>query len=138
MKFFIITKKSLLITLCLAVVLFLTAMWSSSLRLANIDGSTHEQRMLFIKSLGITVDEEAVTVKETVIPQKFGYVYDRYNELQNKAGFDLSPFKGKAVTVYGYPLLSEEKILTLIVCDDKIIGGDIAETDIHGEMKTLR
>ncbi len=136
--FFTVTKKSLLITLCFTIVLFLTAMWSSSLRLTYIDGSTHYQRMLFIKTLGFAVDENGVSVKETLIPKEFGEVYTRYNTLQKRAGFDLSDFKGKAVTVYNYPMLDEGKILTLIVCDGKIIGGDIAETEIYGEMKALR
>ncbi len=136
--FFTVTKKGLFITLSVVAVLFLTAMWSASLRLSVIDGSTHAKRMMFINELGISVDEENCTSKETVIPNEFGAVYNEYNKLQKKAGFNLADFKGKSVTVYSYPLLGENKILTLLVHDNNIIGGDIAETKLDGEMLPLR
>lgn len=135
--FFTITKKGLFLMLCATIILFLTAMWCSSLKISFIDGSTHAQRMVYINGLKISVNEDLCTYKETVIPNEFGEVYEEYNMLQKQAGFDLSDFKGKSVTVYSYPVSGEEKVLTLIICDGKIIGGDIAETKINGKMKSL-
>ncbi len=135
--FFTVTKKSLLVALAVAVTVFICVMWVSSLKVSAVSGATHQSRMTYIKGLKLDVDEEKVKVKETVIPEEFGEVYNKYNQLQNQAGFDLSPFKGRRVTVYGYPLKTGEKILTLIVCDDNIIGGDIADVRLEGEMKPL-
>ncbi len=139
MKLFLtISKKGLIIALCAIAVLFLTAMWSSSLKLSAIDGSTHAKRMIFIKQLGVSVNEENCTSKVTVIPDEFSDVYLNYNNIQKSAGFDLSSFKGKEVTIYSYSLVGEEKILTLIVCENNIIGGDIAETSLGGKMQPLK
>ena len=139
MKFFLtVTKKGLFVALAVAVTVFLCVMWATSLKVSAINGATHENRMTYIKSLNVDVDEDAVSVKETVIPEDFGDVYTKYNEIQKKAGFDLTSFKGKEVTVYSYLLKNQKQTLTLIVCEDCIIGGDIADIKIDGEMKPLK
>ncbi len=139
MKFFCtITKKRLLIAFCCLTVAFLTALWSLSLKYTVIDGSTHEKRMLYITDLGYNVDEENFTAKETVIPSKFSDVYSNYNKIQKQAGFDLSNYKGRDITVYCYPINNENRNLTLIVHNGRIIGGDIADTALNGRMKPLK
>ncbi len=135
--FFTVTRKSLAVILSAAVVTFLVAMWSVSLKASAIDGSTHAARMIYINSLGIQVDQENGTSKTTVIPTEFGSVYNEYNKLQREAGFDLENFKGKEITVYGYPILGADKTLTLLVYDNNIIGGDISETKINGKMEPI-
>ena len=136
--FFTVTKKGLFVALAVAVTFFICVMWATSLKVSAINGATHRNRMTYIKSLNIDVDENSVSVKETVIPEDFGEVYDRYNEIQKMAGFDLTSFKGREVTVYSYPLKNQNRVLTLIVCEDRIIGGDIADIKIDGEMKPLK
>ena len=136
--FFTITKRKLAIILCVVVMVFLGSVWVSSLSVSLPDGSTHAKRMVYIRGLGLDVDEEGFTSKETQIPEKFSDVYLNYNKLQKQGGFDLSQFKGKSVTVYSYPLKNSDKILTLIVCEGQIIGGDIAETKIGGKMTEIR
>lgn len=138
MKLFLtVTKKGLFVFLASVVVLFLSIMWIFSLKVSAIDGSTHAKRISYINSLGIAVDEDNFTSKETVIPTEFGEVYDEYNKLQKAAGFDLARYKGKGVTVYSYPVLKQDKNLTLIVCEGNIIGGDIAEISFSGKMLPL-
>lgn len=136
--FFTVTKKGLCVALSAIVILFLSAMWTFSIKASAIDGSTHARRMVYINSLGIAVEEDKCSSKQTVIPTEFQDVYREYNKLQKEAGFDLTSFKGKSVTVYSYPVLGQKKNLTLIVCDGNIIGGDIAETSLDGEMLPLR
>lgn len=136
--FFTLTIKGLCVALSAVVILFLSAMWTFSLKASEIDGSTHAKRMIYINSLGVAVDEDGFLFKETVIPTEFSDVYSEYNRLQKEAGFDLARFKGKPVTVYSYPVSGQEKNLTLIVCDGNIIGGDIAETKLSGKMLPLR
>lgn len=138
MKLFLtVTKKGLFVFLASVVVLFLSIMWIFSLKVSAIDGSTHAKRISYINSLGIAVDEDNFTSKETVIPTEFGEVYNEYNKLQKEVGFDLARFKGKGVTVYSYPVLKQDKNLTLIVCEGNIIGGDIAEISFSGKMLPL-
>lgn len=132
-----ITKKVLAITFCSVTIAFLTAIWALSLKYTVIDGSTHEKRMLYITDLGYSVDEEGCTSKETIIPSEFSDVYRNYNRIQKSAGFDLSDYRGKAITVYCYPIKHENKNLTLIVHNGKVIGGDVADTALNGEMKPL-
>ena len=138
MKLFLtVTKKGLFVFLALIVVVFLSIMWMFSLEVSSIDGSTHAKRISYINSFGIAVDEDNFTSKDTAIPTEFGEVYNEYNKLQKEAGFDLARFKGKGVTVYSYPVLKQDKNLTLIVCEGNIIGGDIAETSFSGKMLPL-
>lgn len=82
--FFTVTKKGLFVALAVAVTFFLCVMWATSLKVSAINGATHQNRMIYIKSLNIDVDENSVSVKETVIPEDFGEVYERYNEVQKK------------------------------------------------------
>lgn len=136
--FFLVTKKGLAAVLSAVIVLFILASWTVSLKLTAIDGSTHEKRAHYIKSLGYEINEKDITSKETVIPSEFGEVYSNYNKIQRQAGFDLSDYKGKNVTVYTYPLWENNKNLNLIVYEGKIIGGDVCDTAFDGEMKPLK
>ncbi len=135
--FFTITKKSLAIILCVILIAFVTVARVASLKVSAIDGSTHEKRMIYARSLKLCVEEEEITYKETVIPRIFSDVYKSYNELQKEAGFNLSQYKGERVTVYTCPLSGEKRNLTLIVHKGKIIGGDICDISVKGEMKPL-
>ena len=136
--FFILTKRRLAVIFCSMIFIFVGTVWTSSLRVSAIDGSTHAKRMEYIRYLKVDVSEEEYTFKETVIPESFSDVYKEYNKLQMLGGFDLSNYKGEKVTVYSYPLIASERILTLIIHDGEIIGGDIAETKIDGKMTEIR
>ena len=136
--FFTITKKGLIIALASVSLLLLTSIWTFSIKADMPDGSTHAKRMVYAKSLNLSLDEEKITSKETVIPTEFGAVYSEYNEIQKQAGFNLKNYKGKTVTVYSCPLTDKKRTLTLIVCNGKIIGGDIAEISANGKMLPLK
>ena len=138
MKFFItFTKKKLFLALLIlsAVLVIIFNIRASAGRFP--DGLTNDHRVTFIESLGLSADDSRVQSKTVIIPRNFSNVYTRYNELQLKAGFDLSKFKGREATLYTYPL-SEDRVVNLIVCKGKIIGGDIADTSFNGEMKPLK
>ncbi len=67
--------------------------------------------------------------QQVVIPLTFNDIYQQYNALQEKIGLDLSPYRGKTCTKYTFVLPSlpsqTERILTLLVYDHHLIGGDI-------------
>ncbi len=137
MKIFIIlSKKSLAIILATLIVLLILIGQIVSADVGKIDGSTHAKRIAYLKSLNLQVDDSNPTSKAIIIPESFNDVYNQYNIIQKKAGFDLSNHKGKTATLYTYSLNSESNV-HVIVCDNVIIGGDIAEISINGNIKPL-
>ena len=84
-------------------------------------------------------NEEPVDVREVVIPAEFSDVYTAYNEMQRAQGFDLKPYAGEKCTQYryiisNYPDCTETVIATLLVFEDKIIGGDVSVETADGFM----
>ncbi len=105
----------------------------------GIDGSTNAKRVNYLQTLGFEVDETATEIKDITIPQEFSSVYEKYNLLQQKSGFNLENHKGKKAKVYTYSVNGDpEKAVHLIVCNDEIIGGDIASAKIDGNMTGLQ
>lgn len=139
MKFYLLlSKRNLLIFTALMVIIFLIAGNIYSMRLSVLDGSTNAKRVNFISRLGYEIDDNSVKSKDIIIPAKFGEVYEEYNKLQKKAGFDLYNHRGKSAKVFTYTVLyKEDTELHLIVSDDKIIGGDVASVKLNGDMKPL-
>lgn len=104
-----------------------------------LDGSTTQKRVEFLEQFGWVVDASGETVKDTVIPSEFDNVYEAYNNIQMAQDFDLSEYKGKTVKLYSlkinnYPKDSEYVYATLLVFDNKIIGGDVHSTELSGFM----
>ena len=132
-----LTKKKLFVIFCAACTTFFILVYFLSVDASGIDLSTNAKRVDYIKTLGVTLTSDDYTSKNTVIPCEFGAVYNKYNALQGSAGYDLSRFKGKEVTVYTYNCKGD-KVVNLIVFKDKLIGGDIAETSFGGSMTALK
>ena len=85
-----------------------------------------------------------VDVDKNIIGNLDNQTYRNYNELQKKAGFDLSAYKGSKAKVYTYKVLSygpfkaqDNARLNLIVYNGRIIGGDISTVAINGVMLPL-
>lgn len=71
---------------------------------------------------------------EIVIPKSFNTVYEKYNELLKQGGYDLTPYCGKRCTRYTYLIDGGAARLNVIVCEGKLIGGDICSLSIDGVM----
>lgn len=139
MKIFItLSKRSIAVILASVIIALLLTAQAFSAKIQRIDGSTNALRVEYLKSLKLDADDTNVQSKEITIPQNFSDVYKEYNSLQKKAGFDLSKYKGKNATVYTYDVSGSERQIHLIVCDGNVIGGDIADIKIDGEMRPLR
>ena len=132
-----LTKKKIAIILCCLVLGFILLGQFFSAKAYGVDVSTNEKRVQYIATLGLSLQSDNFTQKEVTIPEEFGAVYNNYNSLQREAGFDLSNYRGKRVTVYTYSLDSQRQV-SLIVFKDKLIGGDIASLKIDGQMTALR
>ena len=107
--YFIFTKRGLAVMLALTVLALIILGQFSTLNYSFSDGSTHQKRMEFLSFIGVNVNETAVAVKKTVIPQEIDGNTLQYNEIQKKAGFDLLKFRGKAATIYSYSLIENSQ-----------------------------
>lgn len=135
------TVKKVLVAIGLAAVAVLAVIWLVSGFSGSSEPavSTKEERMAFLKALGWEADPESETEKDVIIPEVFDEIYESYNELQKKAGYDLADYKGKTVKKFSYIILnypSAEKDdiikLDLLVLDGRVIGGDIYAPKLDG------
>lgn len=131
--------KSIVAVVFLLLVLscFLFFCGGSSVFKANY-GNT-EERINYLRVHGWIVEGE--TEKKVTVPQVFSKVYEDYNTLQKRQGFDLTLFAGKEVTLYSYTVLnypSTETVLAhLMVCDGMIIAADICSTSLNGFISVI-
>ena len=105
----------------------------------ELDARTREKRVAFLNSYNWQVDASSEQVKTITIPNEFDNVYTAYNNIQKAQGFDLYDYKGKQVCLYtlkinNYPNDSRYVFASLLVCENKIIGGDIHSTELSGFM----
>lgn len=110
----------------------------------NFSAETENDRLNFISQLGLTVENEPLSVNEILIPSEFDEVYTQYNNIQLQSGFNLTNYKGYTVKKWTYRVTdypgyekSNSVQLTLLVYRNRIIGGDICSTAIDGFMEPL-
>lgn len=106
------------------------------------NAETNKKRVDYISGLGVTLQSDSATVKEVTIPEKFSQVYENYNKLQKKAGFNLEGYKGATVTLYTYPIATPKGYngtwnCNLLVYNGRVIGGDISSVELNGYMLPL-
>ena len=127
-------KKFLCIIVVLGVIVAKTV--SSN----TYEAETEKGRIKCISQYGWKVSEK---VEEAVIsiPKPLNLVYIRYNEIQKRAGFDISEYEGKKVCRYTYKVLNHshkgDVYANIFVCDGKMIAADIMSRDIGGFMHEI-
>lgn len=99
------------------------------------------QLLSFISSFGWEVDEEPDEVREVIIPAEFDDVYENYNAIQLKQGYDLKKYAGERVkrwtyTVRNYPdyIDSDCIKINILVYGGEVIGGDVCSVRLDGFM----
>ena len=103
----------------------------------GIPGDTNSQRITFLTQYGWQVEEEPEEFEDITIPEEFGEVYARYNDLQKEQNqMDLEPYAGKECRKWVYTVLNypEEGHVqaTVLVHEGQIIGGDISSAELDG------
>lgn len=95
----------------------------------------------FVSQFGWEVSEEPDEVREIIIPAEFDDVYDNYNSIQIKQGYNLEKYAGERVkrwtfTVTNYPGYEDEDFIkiNILVCDGEVIGGDVCSVKLDGFM----
>ncbi|MEE0867728.1 MAG: DUF4830 domain-containing protein [Clostridia bacterium] len=92
-----------------------------------------------IYNMGYTdVSVKELEKEEIVLPERFGAVYERYNEIQKAGGYDLTAYRGKSCTRYTYEIPSKNARANILVYEGKIIGGDISSITIDGIMIPIK
>lgn len=130
-------KQVVLLILLITVIVFLTKCTVSYFS-GKTGSVSAEEAAEFLSEYGWEVDLENVHTQHTVIPQNFSEVYERYNALQLKQGYDLSKYKGEETIQYTFNVTNykgydyvEAHVLTW---GGKIIGGDLCSTELNGFM----
>lgn len=105
-------------------------------------GETNDDRVAYLATFGWSVNAEPTQTQKVKIPDTTeNKVFARYNDLQKSQGFDLTEYAGKEVMRYVYEILnypdaSAPVYASVLVCDGRVIGGDITNSApdgvIHG------
>lgn len=138
---FIITKKKLL-NILLVFVLGVTLLClivfkvSDNKNVVALQPATDTlERVAFIENLGYTVNRETPEESKNIqIPYVFNDIYNQYQEIQQKAGYDLTKYSGNNATLYTYSLIYKNRTdvyAHLLVVDEKVIGGDISALSVE-------
>lgn len=111
----------------------------SSIGQYQLAAGTNEERIDFLAQFGWEVEDEPVALETVNIPQSFNRVYNRYNEIQLEQGLDLHDYAGKeckrvSYRVTNYPETDCIVNANLLIYDGRVVGGDIASTELDGFM----
>ncbi len=135
--------KTLVTVLIIAAVVF-AAIYTLNrlLKPSAITLETESERIAFLEGLGWETSGEAINCREVTIPEEWNEVYVKYNDLQLEQGFDLSKYKGRPAVIYSYSILNydgkpQNIVANLVICGDKLIGGDVSCTELGGFMQGL-
>ena len=137
-------KAAVCIVLAIAAALFLIVVLAGIQRnAASGKVESAEDAAEYLLGLGWEVDQNAVTIQTTVLPEYFDNTISAYNKLQLEQGFDLTEQAGQEITVYlfpvtNYPNASGDVLACLMTCKDKVIGGDIHSSELDGFMHALK
>ena len=111
--------------------------------LFSVDNSTNEVIVDYIEDLGWEIEATPKEITHLTIPKQFDAVYETYNAVQKRSGFDLEEFKGKKVTRYTYRVLNHKEskntrvVAGVFVFENTIIAGDISSTDMNGFLHAI-
>ncbi len=132
-----LTKRRLLLVIFILILSFFVLAQFISVKSGGTELSTNAQRMGYIESLGIVLENDDFSLKSVIIPEEFGDVYNEYNKLQIRSGFDLKGYRGKTVEIYTYTA-NDGRAVNLMIYKNKLIGGDISELLVGGSMSALK
>ena len=140
-------RNKVLITLGAVAVLILAIILlfggGSNQTTTTVNLSSNDARVDYLNALGWEVHAAPAESGQVRIPKESSEVYDRYNDLQKKQGFDLRQYAGKTVQRYvykvtNYPNATEPVYATLLIYKNKVIGGDIVNTAPTGAIQGLQ
>ncbi len=109
--------------------------------LVNNNAADITEVLQFISDFGWEVNPEPDEIREVIIPSQFDEVYENYNQIQLKQGYDLSEYSGERAkswtfTVLNYPGFEDEEYIkiNILIYNGKVIGGDVCSVKLDGFM----
>ena len=105
--------------------------------------SDNDSRVSFLKSFGWEMTTSPVESGQVRIPTETTEIFDRYNQLQQAQGYDLTQYAGKKVMRYvykvsNYPGATDPVYATVLVYKNQIIGGDVTNTAAGGKIQSFK
>lgn len=135
--FFLLNRRTLSLYFLILVLTVLTFFRFSGIKSSFKNADTNQNRVLFISSLGYTVDDDYLLTKEIVIPSQFNEQFKKYNLIQITSGYNLNKYSGFCVQKFTYKIKNTPTLINLLVYDGEIIGGDITGSKFGSEMSPL-
>ncbi len=137
------TKRRIFVLLAVFTCLLFVCCELSTVGNTVKNAKTNADRLIFIKQAGYDVLDNNPTSQAVIIPETFYEVYENYNRLQKRSGYDLLIYKGCEVTIYTYKIntpqnYSGECVINIIVYNDRIIGGDVSSVEMGGFMLPIK
>ena len=121
-----------------ALVLVLSAIFGGAAAVDAVPDEGAAAAVSFLASHGWTVDGSACEKTAVHIPERFGDVYENYNEIQLAQGFDLSPYRGRVLTRYTFPVTNppdgaQGPVLANVFFDgDTVVAADVCSVGLNG------
>lgn len=142
------TKKQLIWAVVCAVllvaILLILLFWPDTAKetptgKAISSAASADEGIAYLASLGYTAT--GGDVREVQMPEEFDETLTAYNALQQTAGMDLTPYRGKRLkcrtfTIENHPL-GEPTVAHVYVYKDKVVAGDISSTAVGGFTQAL-
>lgn len=99
-------------------------------------------RLGYLEGLGWEVSPAPIAVEELLVPAEFDQSYKAYLALQAGQGFDLTKYAGKRITRYTYEIRNHPAgetgaQVSLLICKNTVIGGEILSTTGNGNLQGL-
>lgn len=95
----------------------------------------------FFKQFNLSIDKKTQQKTAINIPAEFNDVYEKYNQLQNNQGLDLSQYKGEKAERYTYNVTDYPNNVdvkaNVIILNNRVIAGDLCTVSLNGVMTTL-
>ena len=91
----------------------------------------------FLLQHGIAVCQPPIALERIRLPAVYNDTYEAYLRLQEEQGLSLRVCAGEPAQLYIYEDAADHSLLvTLIVCDDKLVAADISSCE-NGGMRPL-
>ena len=123
-------QKFIISTLIFSIIIIIIIIFTFS-----VDKNTNNKITEYIESIGWQIEKNPTEIFHYKIPVEFDSIFNTYNIIQKKSGFDLTNYKGKNVTTYSYKIINHRLsnkntvIITIILFKGNIIGADISSNE---------
>lgn len=136
-------KIAFILFLFLAITVFAIALRIEACNKTEVHAvvcTNEEELRAYIGSFELELGE--CRVDNVTIPYEFNDVYNNYNDIQLKQGFNLAEYKGQTVERYTFSVLNhtdgQDVFAEVLIHNQTVIGADVYSTAIEGFISPLK